>query len=78
MGNMWCFLRCKYQRSWLDGMTPSVWHRYSNYLLGSKVFSLKMKTGDKQEEAAVHVPWTLLLSYEVEIRRAACALVNDD
>eukprot|EP00973_Karenia_brevis_P024170 3337073-Karenia_brevis.AAC.1 len=38
MGNMWCFLRCKYQRSWLDCMTPSVWNRHSKYLLGSKVF----------------------------------------
>eukprot|EP00973_Karenia_brevis_P013696 1857488-Karenia_brevis.AAC.1 len=23
MENMWCFLRCKHLRPWLDGMTPS-------------------------------------------------------
>eukprot|EP00973_Karenia_brevis_P012534 1701543-Karenia_brevis.AAC.1 len=37
-----------------------------------------MKAGDKHEDAAIHVPWTLLLSCKLEIRQPACALVNDD
>eukprot|EP00973_Karenia_brevis_P035090 4840482-Karenia_brevis.AAC.1 len=78
MGNMWCFLRCKFQKSWLEGMTPQVWSRYANFLLGPKVYGLRMRTGDRQEESAVHVPWTLLLSYELEIFKAACNLVNDE
>eukprot|EP00973_Karenia_brevis_P032886 4540866-Karenia_brevis.AAC.1 len=59
-------------------MTPQVWARYANFLLGPKVYGLRMRTGDRQEEAAVHVPWTLLLSYELEIRKAACSLVNEE
>eukprot|EP00973_Karenia_brevis_P032596 4499574-Karenia_brevis.AAC.1 len=52
MGNMWCFLRCKFQKSWLEEMTPQVWSRYANFLLGPKVYGLRMRTGDRQEEAA--------------------------
>eukprot|EP00973_Karenia_brevis_P082710 11465431-Karenia_brevis.AAC.1 len=59
-------------------MTPQGWSRYANCLSGPKIYWLRMRTGDRQEESSVHVPWAWLLSYEREIRKAACNLVNEE
>eukprot|EP00973_Karenia_brevis_P038133 5257429-Karenia_brevis.AAC.1 len=37
-----------------------------------------MRSGDKGEEVSINVPWSLVLSYEYEIRKAACQMVIDD
>eukprot|EP00973_Karenia_brevis_P074292 10322010-Karenia_brevis.AAC.1 len=42
MGNLWTFLRLRYRKQWLEGVTPDTMRRYADYLLGSKVWNMPM------------------------------------
>eukprot|EP00973_Karenia_brevis_P052090 7235417-Karenia_brevis.AAC.1 len=73
MGNAWVFLRLRYAKSWLGDMTPDVFRRYADFLMVPRVYSMPMPEG-----VAYRVPWSIVLGYELEIRREACKKVLED
>ena len=73
MGNMWCFLFLRYRKAWLADVTPEVFRRYADYLLGERVYSMPFP-----ESGQFMLPWNLLITYELEIRREVCRKINDE
>eukprot|EP00973_Karenia_brevis_P022894 3152001-Karenia_brevis.AAC.1 len=73
MGNMWCFLFLRFRKSWLSDVNPEVFRRYADFLLGSKVFSMPLP-----ESSSYRLPWNIVLTYELELRREAFKRINDE
>jgi hypothetical protein len=76
-GNLWNFLAAKYRtKIMLKGMGMQVWFDYANYLLGEKVYLMKIPTGapgkgQSVEQVALRPPWNVILTYEQELRSEA-------
>ncbi|CAJ1332305.1 unnamed protein product [Effrenium voratum] len=62
-------LRAAFQR-----ITPNIFSRYANHLLGEHVFGLRAK--DDKGRSMAQPSFELLLSYEYQIRKAAVKKVN--
>ena len=74
--NLWLFLQVKFSnRPWLNGLTPSDFGRYTDYILGEKVFELRIPRENAID--TLQTPWTVLLRYEHECRKAAFRLVRE-
>ena len=75
MGAAWCFLRIRFGKDWLSDMVPSVWERYAEFLLGPTVAKVRTEVESDGAKSHLHVPWTIILGYEYELRRFACEQV---
>ena len=73
MGNMWCFLFLRYRKAWLADVTPEVFPRYADFLLGEKVYAMPFP-----ESGQFMLPWNLVITYDLEIRREVCRKINDE
>eukprot|EP00973_Karenia_brevis_P085960 11921968-Karenia_brevis.AAC.1 len=73
MGNAWTFLKLRYMKPWLADMVPDVWRKYADFLMGSKVYGMPMP-----ESSGYRLPWSILLAYELELRREAYRKVTDE
>ena len=62
-------------REYLRGLGIQLWQAYLSYLLGDCVFGLAAKTS--RGEAVAAPPWELVLSYELQSRRAMMEKVLD-
>jgi len=74
--NTYCFMAGKFRnKAFFKDMSPEPWADFANYLLGEKVYLMKIpvpSTGGKgTEQTPVRPPWQVLLTYEHEIRKEA-------
>jgi hypothetical protein len=71
-GNVWMFMAQKFTaKTWLQELKPETWSRYADYLLGEKVYNLKVPAATNESMDAIKVPWPVVLHYEYEIRKKA-------
>ena len=71
----WLCMTAKFrQKNWLAGMDLQAWLRYTDYVLGDRVFGLKVPVDGQQQ--LVRPSWTIVLNYEHRMRREAFKLVN--
>ena len=62
------------QKAWLAGLELQHWLRYTDYVLGDRVFGLRVPVDGNQQ--LVRPAWTIVLNYEHRMRREAFKLVN--
>ena len=75
--NTWLFLAVKFSnRPWLQDLSPEVWNRYADYLLGEKVFELRVPRDHGMD--TLQTPWSVLLHYELECRKSAFRRVREE
>lgn len=75
-GNTWCYLAAKYRnKPMMQNMTPAIWLNYANFLLGEKCYMMKVPSGSgsgaTEERTALKPPWSIMLTYEYELRKEA-------
>ena len=76
LGRAWSFVAFQQPNcAWLKDLTPQAFQEYLDYLLGPFVYKLVARDEHGNQSAAP--PWNLLLSYELEVRRKAMALVAE-
>ena len=76
-GNVWQFLAVRFaNRPWLQGLEPHLWGRYTDYLLGEKVYELRVPKDNAME--TLQTPWAALLHYEYELRKSAFRRVRQE
>jgi len=67
LGITYSLARLKYPtRKWLETATPALFADHADYILGKEVYGMTIKIHGTE----VRPPWTLVLSYEYEIRKA--------
>ena len=77
--NTWIFVSKKFtSKTWLQNITPGTWSRYADYLLGEKVANLKVPVHHHEALESIRVPWSIVLHYEYEIRKAAIRACKED
>eukprot|EP00973_Karenia_brevis_P063766 8864482-Karenia_brevis.AAC.1 len=54
-------------------MSLEVFRKYADSLLGAQVYSMPMHEG-----ITYRLPWSIVLSYELELRRDACRKVTEE
>ena len=73
IGNCWLFLKLRHtNRPWLSDVDERTFVLVSDYLLGKHVQGIVVTASGGRTH---HVPWPLVLSYELEVRRRAYDLV---
>eukprot|EP00973_Karenia_brevis_P013554 1840867-Karenia_brevis.AAC.1 len=60
-------------KPWLADRSPAVWRKYADFILGTKVYGMPLPEG-----LGYHLPWSIVLAYELEIRRDAYRRVSED
>ena len=74
----WLYLAGKFtSKAWLQGLTPQLFQRYTDYFLGHKCNNMEVSdaVGNK---VALKPPWAIVLGYELECRRYAFERVRED
>ena len=75
--NTWLFLAVKFaNRPWLQGLDPYLFSRYTDYLLGEKVYELRIPKENAME--SLQTPWPALLHYDYECRKSAFRRVREE
>ena len=70
MRNVYLMLKLKFPgRSDLQDLTPELFERYKEYLLGDYVHNLQAR--DSADNAVHTPPWQLVLAYEQAVRKQA-------
>ena len=71
LGNCWLFLKTKHtNRHWLADIEPATFQRYADYLVGKHVMGLRGAHGGPL--------WSMILTYEYELRKQAYEWVLQD
>ena len=68
------FELAKYQHSsrlWLATSSPQVWQDHLDYVLGDRIGAFLVKLGDQ----TVRAPWSIVLSYELQVRKTSCRFI---
>eukprot|EP00973_Karenia_brevis_P023823 3286011-Karenia_brevis.AAC.1 len=73
MGMPGLFLRLRQAKAWRSDMTPDVFGRHADFLMGPGVYNVPMLQG-----VAYRVPWNIILGYELKVRREACKNALED
>eukprot|EP00973_Karenia_brevis_P008777 1185998-Karenia_brevis.AAC.1 len=73
VGHAWTFVKLRYMKSWLADMSPAIRRKYADFILGTKVYGMPLPEGSNY-----HLPWSIVLAYELEIRRDAYRRVCED
>jgi hypothetical protein len=77
LSNAWLMAKAKHlNRPWLAGLTPADFGKYTDYLLGKRVW--QMQGRDSAGNVVATPTWELVLSYEFELRKKAYDLVKED
>ena len=74
--NTYCFMAGRFRnKAFFKDMSPLPWAEYVNFLLGEKVYLMKIPVpshaGKGSEQTPVRPPWQVLLTYEHELRKEA-------
>ena len=73
LGITYSLARLKYPtRKWLETATPALFTDHADHILGKDVYQLTVKVNG----AELRPPWTLVLSYEYEIRKAVVEAIT--
>lgn len=73
-GITWLCMAAKFRtKPWLHGLTLNDWLKYADYVLGDKVYGLKIQM--EGQTVAVKPPWTVILTYEHRLRKEAFKLI---
>ena len=76
MGRAWAFVALSQPNApMIQGVTPQDWQEYLDYLLGPHCYGLSARNA--YGEVMASPPWSLLLAYELEIRRKMLELMSD-
>ncbi|CAE7403696.1 glyQS [Symbiodinium necroappetens] len=68
-GHMWTMLASKFRNiSLFRGMGPGVWSDFADYLMGEKVYLMKIPN-QYGDNTGVRPPWHVLLQYEFQVRK---------
>ncbi len=54
---------------WLQELKPETGSRYADYLLGEKVYNLKVPAATSELMDSIEVPGPVVLHYEYEVRK---------
>ena len=74
-GITWLCMAAKFRtKAWLHTITLNDWLKYIDYVLGDRVYGLKIQLDGQVQ--AVKPPWTVLLTYEHRLRKEAFKLVQ--
>ena len=79
--HLWLYLAAKFSnRTWLIGLTPSSFSRYTDHFLGAKCNGMTIPSGSSGTDtsAALNPPWAVVLNYEFACRRMAFTWVRED
>ena len=79
--NTWLMIKAKHtNRMWLQDLEKEVYETYIDYLLGGQVSSLTTTAPGEEglAERQLLPPWTLVISYEGQIRKKAMSLVREE
>ena len=75
LGITYCVARLRHPtRNWLETSTPALFADHAAFILGKDVHKSVVKVNGVEHRP----PWTLVLSYELEVRKAAIELVCYD
>ena len=82
-GNLWAVLATRFaNRTWLADFSPSVYAKFTDHILGKRCAELEIKLATSESADGANVaprpPWSLILSYEYQLRKAAFRRVRDD
>ena len=76
LGHSYIFVQLKYpNRAVLRDVTPNLFMKLADYLLGAHIFGLKAK--DSQGETVSSPSFDLVLSYEYQLRKAMTKAMNE-
>ena len=77
IGNAWLLAKTRHpNRAWLADLTTHTYVKFADHLLGRRVAQLAAK--DKDGEKILTPSWTLILSYEYEVRKQSYELVKEE
>jgi hypothetical protein len=77
--NAWLMIQSKMKsKAFLQGLTPNSFGKFTDYVLGDRVATLKVPDPTSGTMVAVSPPWNIVLHYEYKMREAAFRLVRDD
>ena len=83
-GALWMMLGARFtNRPWLAGLTPEVFGRYTDYVLGKRVADLEIVLtdgttgGGRLALQTPRPPWALVIAYEFQMRKAALKMVRE-
>jgi len=76
--NAWLMLATKFtNKGYLKDVCPTEWTRYVDYFLGEKVLNLKVPSQVDETLQPLNPPWSVVLHYEYECRKAAFKQVRE-
>ena len=61
-------------RRWLQTTSMDVWRDHADFILSDDIYGFSNHIGDRE----VRAPWQVVLSYEFQVRKAACRLIMFD
>ena len=74
-GVTWLCMAAKFKsKSWLAGLELRHWLKYTDYVLGDRVYGIKVPYEGGQQ--LLRPSWTILIAYEHKLRKEAFKLVN--
>ena len=79
--NTWLMLQAKFpNREWLRTLVPADFDAYYDYLMGRKCNDLQVSSGvaGGGVDVALNPPWSVLLQYEYQLRKAAFTLFKEE
>ena len=76
--NLWLFMATKFSnRNWLTSLRPSMWDTYCDYFLGKKVLLMEVPIMDSAAKVSLSPPWSMILSYEQDCRKAVFKSIRE-
>jgi hypothetical protein len=76
--NLWLMLASKYKHKVYFGqMTPSVWERYIDYVLGERVHRIEVPKTDGEGTTPLNPPWSTVLNYDLAMRKEVFRRVRE-
>ena len=77
--NLWQMIASKFtNRSWLTGLTSADFNKFVDYVLGRKVLDIETGTSGDGVTHAPKPSWSLVLSYEYHLRKAAFRMIREE
>eukprot|EP00435_Cladocopium_sp_Y103_P046899 s1608_g13.t1 len=73
----WLAMAAKYKlKHWLHGLTADPFLKFTEYILGDRVFGIQIPTSDGSQQR-IKPDWAIVLSYEQKLRKEAMKLVME-
>ena len=77
--NLWLMLAAKFRnKAVLQNLSPASFDAFAKYILGEKVLLIKVPAPSGVGTTELNPPWSVILGYELAMRKAAFKLAMDD